>query len=243
MKPVSRITVVALLALAAGCGPSAKEKKLVADMTELQNKSAALETQVNDLTKQNSSLKSDLDQAQSQVASMQAEKQKLSEKSDNYDALVQKLSGEVESGNLQIQQFKNMLSVDVAEKLFFDSGSATLKASGGEVLMKVGEAMKQYPDKVIRVVGHTDNVPISTKSHFASNWELSTMRATNVVRFLQDKCGIEPDRLIASGRGEFQPVAENTTPEGRQKNRRIEIMLIDKTVVDSMSERPGASKE
>jgi len=128
-----------------------------------------------------------------------------------------------------VRQYKDMLTVDVAEQLFFDSGRADLKDTGKAVLKKVGEALKGYEDKVIRLVGHTDNVPIKTKV-FPSNWELSVARATTVVRYLQE-VGIPPERMIASGRAEYQPVAENDTPDGRKKNRRIEITLIDKNLV------------
>ena len=124
--------------------------------------------------------------------------------------------------------------MDIAEKIFFDSGKAKLKKDGETVLLKVGEALAQFQDKIIRVVGHTDNVPVSPGSPFASNWELSVSRATTVVRFLQEKAKLSPERLIASGRGEYEPVAPNDTPEGRQKNRRIEIMLVDKTIADAM---------
>jgi chemotaxis protein MotB len=88
--------------------------------------------------------------------------------------------------------------------------------------------MQTYEDKAIRIVGHTDNVPISKAAQkvFPSNWELSAARATTVVRFLQ-QAGIAPERLIATGRAEYAPVAPNDSPEGRQKNRRIEITLID----------------
>jgi len=84
-------------------------------------------------------------------------------------------------------------------------------------------------------VGHTDNVPLakSLQAVFPTNWELSVARATNVVRFLQE-VGIPPERMMASGRSEYDPVAPNDTPEGRQKNRRIEIMLIDKGLTDEM---------
>jgi len=94
--------------------------------------------------------------------------------------------------------------------------------------LKVGAALKAIQDKAIRVEGHTDNVPIATslQDRFASNWELSTARATAVVRYLQDKAGIAPDHLIAAGYGEFRPIAPNTTPEGRTQNRRIEIVLV-----------------
>jgi len=133
-----------------------------------------------------------------------------------------------------------MLTVDVAEKIFFASGSSTLKASGKEVLQKVGAAIAGYPDKIIRVVGHTDNVPLRGAM---TNWELSVMRATNVVRFLQDKSKIDPTRLVAAGRSEYQPVAANDTPEGRQKNRRIEITLMDKSYIETMKGEPAATAE
>jgi len=138
----------------------------------------------------------------------------------------------VKKGQLQVRQFKDMLTVEVAEQLFFDSGRATLKEQGKVVLSKVGEALKGYEDKVIRVVGHTDNVPIST-AQFPSNWELSAARATTVVRFLQS-AGVAPERLTASGRGEYSPVASNDDAEGRRKNRRIEITLVDRKLAQEV---------
>jgi chemotaxis protein MotB len=94
-------------------------------------------------------------------------------------------------------------------------------------LKKVGEALKGYENKVIHVVGHTDNVPLakSLQGTFPTSWELSVARATNVVRYLQE-VGIPPQRMVPSGRSEYDPVATNDTPEGRKKNRRIEIMNI-----------------
>jgi chemotaxis protein MotB len=153
-----------------------------------------------------------------------------------YDALVKKLSTEVQQGQLKVRQYQNMLTVDVAEQIFFDSGRAALKDSGKDVLKKVGEALKSYEHKVIRVVGYTDNVPISKSMQnvYPTNWELSVARATNVVRYLQD-VGVPPERMVASGRGEFAPIAPNDTPEGRQKNRRIEIILIDQSLSEEMS--------
>jgi chemotaxis protein MotB len=130
--------------------------------------------------------------------------------------------------------------VDVAEQLFFSSGSATLKKGGQDVLQKVAAAVGQNPDKMIRVMGHTDNVPLAKTAKFASNWDLSVARATNVVRFLQDKCQIDPKRLVASGRGEFSPVASNDTAEGRQQNRRIEIAIVDRSLVEP-SAMPAAT--
>ena len=134
-----------------------------------------------------------------------------------YDALVQGLSKEVEKGQLQVRQYQNMLAVDLAEQIFFDSGQAKLKAGGKDVLKKVGEALKGYENKVIRVVGHTDNVPLAKalQSTFPSNWELSVARATNVVRFLQE-VGIPPERMVASGRSDTIP----WPPTTRRKDAR-----------------------
>lgn len=175
-----------------------------------------------------------------QLASAERDKAALAQSSrhaqEQHNALVRHLSQEVRMGQLQVRQYKNMLSVDLAEQIFFDSGSATLKPGGKDVLTKVGEALKGYKNKIIRVVGHTDNVPVGKAGQggFPSNWELSVARATNVVRHLQE-VGVPPERMVASGRGEYEPIASNDSAEGRQKNRRIEIMLIDQSLADELT--------
>jgi chemotaxis protein MotB len=192
----------------------------------LQSQKAGLEREKTSLTQQEADLRRQIAALEQQKAQLEsADKQRASQ----YDSLIKNLTEEVKKGQLQVRQYKDMLTVDVAEQLLFDSGRADLKESGKAVLKKVGEALKGYEDKVIRVVGHTDNVPItkSLQKRFASNWELSVARATTVVRFLQD-VGVPPDRMIASGRAEYQPIGENDTPEGRQKNRRTEITLVDR---------------
>jgi chemotaxis protein MotB len=206
-------SIAALGSLAGGCVSTGTFEK----MEMSKNKEiAALQERANACEKQKASLI---------TTSQQTQKQ--------YEALTAGLAKEVEKGQIKVRQYKNMLSVDLAEQVFFDSGSATLKAEGKDVLKKVGESVKGYENKIIRVVGYTDNVPVS-KSAFASNWELSVSRATTVVRFLQE-VGVAPERMIAAGRGEYNPVAPNDTPEGRQKNRRIEIMLIDQSLADELA--------
>ncbi len=245
------IVVLAVGLIISGCVSSGKFKKMEADKNQeiagLQKDKATLEQQKTDLEKQ----KADLEQqrgtleqqkaaSEQQVSSLQQEKAALMTSSQQqqkqYEALVQGLSQEVEKGQLQVKQYKNMLSVDLAEKVFFDSGRASLKKEGKEVLKKVGDALKGYENKIIRVVGHTDNVPVakSLQATYPTNWELSVARATNVVRYLQE-VGVPPERMVPSGRAQYDPVAPNDTPEGRQKNRRIEIMLIDKSLVSEMT--------
>ncbi len=202
----------------------------------LEGQRESLEKQRDTLTGERDNLTKQRDTLTQQVAALEAQRARLqaSEKQTEgrYDALLANLSEEVRKGQLQVRQLKGMLTVDVAEQLFFDSGRAALKDSGKQVLGKVAESLKGYEDKAIRIVGHTDNVPISgsLQKVFPSNWELSAARATTVVRFLQD-AGIAPERLVATGRAEYAPVAPNDSTEGRQKNRRIEITLIDTGVL------------
>jgi chemotaxis protein MotB len=192
----------------------------------LQAQRSGLEQQKTSLEQQQADLRKQIDALEQQKAQLlTASQQTLSQ----YDSLVRNLTEEVKKGELQVRQYKDMLTVDVAEQLFFDSGRANLKDTGKAVLKKVGEALKGYEDKVIRIVGHTDNVPISKAAQkvFPSNWELSVARATTVVRYLQE-VGIPPERMIASGRAEYQPIAPNDDADGRRKNRRIEITLVDR---------------
>ncbi len=209
------------------------------EKSSLEDLKATLEKQRTALEEEKAALEQKNTASLQQVGSLEEQKAALlaasQQRQQQYDALVKNLSKEVEKGQLQVKQYQNMLSVDLAEQIFFDSGRATLKPAGKEVLKKVGDALKGYENKIIRVVGHTDNVQIakSLQNKFPTNWELSVARATTVVRFLQD-VGIPPERMVASGRGEYDPVAPNDTEEGRQKNRRIEIMLIDKSLSDEI---------
>ena len=107
--------------------------------------------------------------------------------------------------------------------ILFDSGSADVKESGKESLLKIGQLLSELEND-IEIHGHTDNLPINTYL-YPSNWELSTRRATNVGKFLIDKCELDPARLTATGSGEYKPIADNATSEGRQKNRRMDIVI------------------
>jgi chemotaxis protein MotB len=211
---------------------------------ELEGKTAQLVSQTAQLQQAQSDLKAQSDSLAAQNAALAADKQALqkqaADKQAQYDSLVGDLKKEVNDGQLKITQYKNMLTVDVADKILFDSGKADLKADGKAVLKKVAEALAKG-DKVIRVVGHTDNVRLGAGAAFASNWELSTARATKVVRFLNEQGGLDPKRLIAEGRGEYSPVAPNDTPENKQRNRRIEITLLDRSLVDAVVLSPTAS--
>jgi len=117
--------------------------------------------------------------------------------------------------------------VSLSDKLLFKSGSAVVEEKGQQALQKLAEVLNKNNDVSIAIEGHTDNVPIKT-AQYKDNWDLSTARATNVVRLLTETDGMDPKRLTAAGRGEWSPVADNSTAEGKAKNRRTEIVLSPK---------------
>jgi chemotaxis protein MotB len=126
-----------------------------------------------------------------------------------------------------ISELRGRLTVNMVDAILFDSGKAEVKKGGIAVLKKVVSTLQDVTDKEIRVEGYTDNVPISGAlvKKYPTNWELSAARAINVARYLQEQ-GIDPSRLSAVAYGEYKPVGDNATPEGRAKNRRIEIVLV-----------------
>lgn len=157
-----------------------------------------------------------------------ARQARLAEMKSTYDQLVEKMESEIQRGEITISELQGQLTVNMVERILFDSGQADIKKAGLQVLHRVGDILKEVADKEIRVEGHTDNVPISSrlKEKFPSNWELSAARATNVVRFLQQQKGISGSRLSACGYGPYRPVASNQNAEGRAQNRRIQIVLV-----------------
>lgn len=153
----------------------------------------------------------------SQTAAMTSLRQKVA------DALVN-----FKAEDLSVTMKDGKVYVSLSEKLLFPSGSAAVEPKGKEALAQLATVMAGSPDISMMVEGHTDNVPIGKgKGRFNDNWDLSTARATSIVRILQT-AGLDPQRVTAAGRGEFVPVADNSTPDGRQRNRRTEIILIPK---------------
>lgn len=116
------------------------------------------------------------------------------------------------------------LIVSLKEAGFFDSGQAHIKPSAYELINTIGEVLAQY-NNPLRIEGHTDNIPIST-SQFPSNWELSTARAVNGLKYLVRNFEVDPDKISAAGYAEFRPIADNSTAEGRAKNRRVDLVML-----------------
>lgn len=147
---------------------------------------------------------------------------------ERYEEMTETLQQQIESKEIEFSQYKEELTVKIVDKIVFSSGRAAINVEGRQVLDTVGDFLKQYLDgREIQVNGHTDAVPIGAEMQdkYPTNWELSTARAVNVVRYLQEYADIPPEKLSAVGHGQYHPIADNDTPEGRALNRRIEIVL------------------
>jgi len=129
---------------------------------------------------------------------------------------------------LSVTEKDGKVYVSLEEKLLFSSGSYSIGEKGKAVLLTVAKALKENPDVTIMIEGHTDNVPLSGKGVLKDNWDLSVMRATTIVKILVVDGKVDPKRILAAGRGEHMPINTDNTSEGRQVNRRTEIILTPK---------------
>lgn len=195
----------------------------------LDAKKGELTQKVSELIKERDALAQKSAAAEAAKAAVEAEKAaELERVKKSYEDLTAGLKSEISAGEIKITQLQGKLTVNLVDRILFDSGKAEIKNDGKSVLDKVGSILNTVKDKNIRIEGHTDNKPISGEllAKYPSNWELSTARATAVARYLQDRAKVDPARLLATGYGEYRPVASNDTPESRGLNRRIEIVLV-----------------
>ncbi|MEK6653825.1 MAG: OmpA family protein [Thermodesulfobacteriota bacterium] len=206
------------------------DARLVAKTEELARTIAETTRAIEELKIKNAELEGDKQMLRESIALFKKTKEEeVQTVSRTYEDLLNEMKGEIEQGQIAITELKGKLTVDVVDKILFDSGRAEVKPEGLDVLKRVVEILKTVTDKIIRVEGHTDNVPIAgtLAKRYPTNWELSAARAINVTRYLE-KEGLDPALMSAAAFGEYQPVADNETPEGRAKNRRIAIILLPK---------------
>jgi len=244
LRPPSQMPwVLTLLAIAGGGGGAAwmwgemgKSKAAAAEASTradaAEAKRAALAPQVEKLTADNAELTAakealarDVEAKTGELAQLKGTADKLQE--HNAEMIEAQVRDEIAKGDVRLTESGGKLRVDLVDKLLFESGEATISKRGEGVLARVGGVLAQIDDKTIQVSGHTDNLPLGDKltAQFPTNWELSAARAVTVVRFLVDKANVPPQRLVASGYGEWNPIASNKSPSGRARNRRIEILL------------------
>ena len=211
--------------LVAGAAQERQEDNL----TQRQKKIEAMRQQLDDMQQTNDSLLATIQDLNRALEKEKiAREARLAKVKNTYDQLVGALEQEIKRGELTISNLEGQLSVNLLNKILFDSGETSVKPEGKKVLKSLGDVLNKFPDKALQIEGHTDNVQISSKlkEKYPTNWELSTARATSVVHFLQDAVGLPGDRLVASGYSQYRPVADNGTPEGRAQNRRIQILLV-----------------
>jgi chemotaxis protein MotB len=210
----------------------------------LQAEQARLSGQLGEASEREKQLKKKLSDADARVAELEAQGQQLSGKLAQSEAEREKLEAElkrvqselasilepqISAGNVSIKRRGNELVVDLSAQILFDSGRAEVNEAGQKVLAEVARSLVAVKGYSIQVGGHTDQMRVTnpeTRERFPTNWELSTARATNVVRFLEERGKIPGSRLVATGFSQFRPVAPNNTEENRQKNRRIELLLL-----------------
>jgi chemotaxis protein MotB len=176
------------------------------------------------------SIKKSLDALGAQNKYIQNLNESIQRKDSLALALVTNLKRSLENINdedIQIEVKKGVIYVSLSDKLLFKSGSYDINKRAEEVLGKIAKVVNDHKELDILVEGHTDNVPIKNDC-LKDNWDLSVMRSTAVVKLLQTKYGIVPNRMTAGGRSEFSPKANNTTAEGRATNRRTEIIITPK---------------
>jgi chemotaxis protein MotB len=189
-----------------------------------QDRLQELLRQEQDRLKQEAADKQRLEQER---AAKEAEIERLTK---THEDLTKSLKDDIEKGNITIRQVRDQLTINMVDRVLFDSGKADIKPEGLKVLKQVGDVLKHVADKQIRIEGHTDNVPIGPKikDRFPTNWELSTARATSVIRYLIEEGGVDRTAISAGGYADTRPGASNETEEGRASNRRIEIVLYPK---------------
>ena len=210
---------------------SEKLKNIESELAYIKSVSTNLLQQLNDLSiitnSQAESIKKSLENINSKDLYIKGLQKEMSRKDSLNMALVLNLKGALKDVNddIQINVEGSAVFISISDKMLFKSGSYEISTEAKNVLGKVADVIKAQPKIQFMVEGHTDNKPIY-KVNIKDNWDLSVLRATAVVRSLQLDYGIEPNRMIAAGRGEYVSVASNDTEDGKSQNRRTRIVIL-----------------
>jgi chemotaxis protein MotB len=232
--------LIALTAFgAAACHPTEEEYKakeaevaqLKAKLGESEQRASSLEARLKEMSDNNAALAERLNLAGAEKGTLERALEELRAREKQSQArlavfteMLNKFRSMIDSGKLRVRVVRGRMVVELAENILFDSGRADLKKEGQDALTQVASVLSSIENRDFQVAGHTDNIPIKS-ARFPSNWELSTARAVVVTKWLTEK-GLASNRVSAAGYAETQPVAPNDTPDGRQQNRRIEIVLM-----------------
>ncbi len=241
-----------------GAGTAALEGQVA----DLQKQLDAKDATINDLTAQKkavddqlaaaqaeeSRLQTQLSGLQDRIGSLQQEKAALdaaAQKSeqdlqDRIAQLRKEFAPEIASGDMDIKRYHDVLVVSVKESVFFQPDWPALLPGGTDVLQRLAKVFKQAPDRLVRVEGNTAVATSSAESlkYYPTSWHLGAARAANVVRYLQEQCGMDPLQLVASSLGQYRPKADNATEKGKAENRRVDFVLVARPLweIDQLQE-------
>jgi chemotaxis protein MotB len=206
---------------------------LEGELTSTKQAAETQRSQVETLLKDKDTLSQEASATKMRLEQAIADKEAaLSELEQAKKELSETLGTQIAAGDVLIKEVKGELVVDVADKLLFDTGEAEINEAGQQFLAQVAKSMKRLPaSQIFQVGGHTDSQRVVSKElveRFPTNWELAAARATNVVRFLQETGKVAGRQLLAAAFSQYRPASTNKTEQGRQQNRRIEIVLLRK---------------
>ena len=203
-------------------------------LTDLQERLQGSQSHIRYLEEEVAKVHDEIQELQSQFINLKGQKvlseTKKGQLKSTYEALITDLEKQIENQEITIKAFKDQISVTFVDRILFEFGKATITSEGEMILKKVGEILKNIQGKQIRIVGHTDNIPIMPQYRykFPTNWELSGARAAAVIRYFQKNIYLDPRNLEAVGRSFYEPIASNETSQGRAQNRRVEIIISPK---------------
>ena len=198
-----------------------KNRELLAQLEAKEQLLATENSRLLQLKKQLEARSNRVEELESLIASKDASMRKLK------DAISAALTN-FEGKGLTVEQRDGKVYISMENKLLFSSGSWAVGSEGHQAVKQLGNVLADNPEIAVLIEGHTDNVPYGGSAQIKGNWDLSTKRATAIVEILRENTGIKAGNLTAAGRGEFAPIATNTTSEGKAKNRRIEVILTPK---------------
>ena len=233
-------------------------------LASAQARVTALESQLASCEKNNQAMQANLEKSLANANSNNVNIAKLVDQineSNQYIRHLQNLNNKKDSLNMvltnnvtrslsdedkkevDVQVLKGVVYISIADNMLFQSGSYTINDRATTTLKSIAKVISDYKDYDVLIEGNTDNVPMS-KGSIRNNWDLSCMRASSVVQFLIDKFGVDPKRLTAGGRGEFNPIGDNNTEVGRQRNRRTQVIITPKLdeFMDLIGKAPESDK-
>jgi chemotaxis protein MotB len=192
---------------------------------QLEQQQGALSQTKAQAERDKAAMQGELAASREELAAVRAQRAQTEQRLAEWRMLTSKLAQMISAGKIKVSIREGRMLVDLPSSVLFASGSADLQDAGKPTLGEVADVLKQFPSRQFLVAGHTDTVPIVKTVAFKDNWDLSAARALTVTKFLVEK-GLRPRALAAAGYGEFDPVGNNRTEQGRQQNRRIEIVLL-----------------